>query len=225
MARETLTAKQERFAQLVVIHGTRQRIAYRKAYDACEMADITVDIEASKLMRHPKVAVRIEELRKIAEAKLEVSIENIARQLARIGFLDLRDCYDDQGRLLAPHEMPEGVAMAIDGIDVVEMEGGMKITLPAKDGKKKGGEQAEPAVMHVPMYTKKVRHSRIKALELMAKWRKMLVDQVEHGAPGEFANMDDAQLEAEHVALQVAVNAIERARNRKKVTVKAVKQG
>lgn len=211
MARDALTAQQERFAQLVVIHGKKQRIAYRKAYEAKDMSEAVVDVSASQLMRHPKVAARVEQLRRIAESKLEVTVEGIARQLARIGFLDLRDCYDDLGRLLAPHEMPEYVAMAIDGIDVVEMEGGAKV----------GGADG---IVHVPMYTKKIRHSRIKALELMAKWRKMLVEQVENGAPGEFSSMDDAQLAAEHTALKEAVAIIERARSRKKVTVKAVKQ-
>lgn len=52
----------------------------------------------------------------------------------------------------------------------------------------------------------------------------MLVEQVDAGAPDEFAAMSDEQLEAEHAALEKAVADIDRARKRKKVRVMAVRQ-
>jgi len=223
MARDTLTAQQERFAQLVVVYGTRQRVAYRKAFPLAQAADNSIDVRASELMRHPKVAARISELRDIAAAKLTMTVESIGKQIARIANLDLRDCFDDKGALLPPHEMPENVALALDGIDVVEMAGGMQVTVPGKKNGK-NGEAEEPAIMHVPMYTKKVRFSRAKAVELAAQWRKMLVQKVEVGEPGEFTSMTDEQLAEEEAALDKDLALIERARKRKKVQVKAHKQ-
>jgi hypothetical protein len=208
MSREVLTTQQERFAQLIVIHGAKQRTAYRKAYDAKNMLDITVDAEASKLVRHPKVSVRIEELRAMAEARLETTVANIGKALARIAFLDLRDCFDETGNLLPPHELPEGVAVALDGIDVVENTNTVSVD--------KEGDVASNEVE----YTKKVRFSRIKALEMLGKWKKMFVEQVEHGAPGDFSNLSDEELEQQHKAFTEAASLIERARKSPKPKVK-----
>ena len=57
-----LTARQEKFAQLIS-EGKAQAEAYRQVYDVSGMKDATVWTEASKLVRHPQVAPRIEVLR------------------------------------------------------------------------------------------------------------------------------------------------------------------
>ena len=57
-----LTARQERFAQLITA-GETQAEAYRQAYDVTGMQDATVWSEASKLIRHPQVAPRVEVLK------------------------------------------------------------------------------------------------------------------------------------------------------------------
>jgi hemerythrin len=207
MARDALTPKQERFAQLVVIHGKKQKVAYRKAFENTTMSDADVDTQASHLMRHPKVAARVEQLRAMAEAKIEATVMNIGKALARIAFLDLRDCFDDNGNLLPPHELPEGVAVALDGIDVVENTNTVSVS--------KAGEVASNEVE----YTKKVRFSRVKALEMLGKWKKMFVEQIEHGAPGDFSNMTDAELDEQHKAFTEAAKVIERARKSPKVLV------
>lgn len=56
-----LTIKQERFAQEYVATGNASE-AYRRAYDTHGSPE-TVAIEAHRLVRHPKVAPRIEQLR------------------------------------------------------------------------------------------------------------------------------------------------------------------
>jgi hypothetical protein len=158
-------------------------------------------------MRHPKVSARVEQLRAMAEAKIEATVMNIGKALARIAFLDLRDCFDESGNLLPPHELPEGVAVALDGIDVVENTNTVSVS--------KDGEVASNEVE----YTKKVRFSRVKALEMLGKWKKMFVEQIEHGAPGDFSNMTDAELDEQHKAFTEAAKVIERARKSPKVLV------
>jgi hypothetical protein len=66
-----LTAKQEQFP-LSIVEGKTQADAYRKAYDTSSMQDATVWNEASKLMRHPQVAARLETLKAEAEAARRV---------------------------------------------------------------------------------------------------------------------------------------------------------
>ena len=57
-----LTAKQEAFAQAIA-DGMSQAEAYRTAYDAENMADSSIYVEASKLIDNPNVAQRVKELK------------------------------------------------------------------------------------------------------------------------------------------------------------------
>lgn len=58
----TLTAKQEAFAQGIA-DGLDQASAYRAAYDAENMSDLAIYVEASRIMDNPKVALRVKELK------------------------------------------------------------------------------------------------------------------------------------------------------------------
>lgn len=65
-----LTQKQEQFAQNIFI-GMTQREAYKKAYDAKNMSDKTIDEKACILCKNDKVKTRIEELRgKVADKNI-----------------------------------------------------------------------------------------------------------------------------------------------------------
>ena len=75
-----LTAKQEAFAQAIA-DGLGQADAYRFAYDAENMKDESVYPQASKLMKSPKVATRIAELKaQVADKQLwtrEMSVKGL----------------------------------------------------------------------------------------------------------------------------------------------------
>jgi len=63
----TLKPKQERFAQMYVELGNASE-AYRAAYDSKAKAE-TVNVEASKMLKDPKIALRVQELRDELEEK------------------------------------------------------------------------------------------------------------------------------------------------------------
>ena len=75
-----LTAKQELFAQCIA-DGMGQADAYRTAYDAEGMKDITLYPLASKLMNNSKVATRVAELKsQVVEKQLwtrEMSVKGL----------------------------------------------------------------------------------------------------------------------------------------------------
>lgn len=75
-----LTAKQEAFAQAIA-DGLGQADAYRMAYDAESMKDESVYSQASKLMKNPKVATRVTELKsQVVEKQLwtrEMSVKGL----------------------------------------------------------------------------------------------------------------------------------------------------
>ena len=58
-----LTAKQSRFADYLG-HGLNQTESYRRSYDAQKMSDPSIRVEASRLSRHPKVAARVDFIRR-----------------------------------------------------------------------------------------------------------------------------------------------------------------
>lgn len=58
----SLTAKQEKFCQLVV-EGVNNGEAYREAYDSVGMKPATINREATRLMNNPIIATRIKQLR------------------------------------------------------------------------------------------------------------------------------------------------------------------
>jgi hypothetical protein len=80
MADVKLTAKQELFAQCIA-DGMGQTDAYRTAYDAEGMKDVTLYPLASKVMSNHKVATRIAELKsQVVEKQLwtrEMSVKGL----------------------------------------------------------------------------------------------------------------------------------------------------
>lgn len=56
-----LTPKQEKFIQGIV-NGLTNRDAYKEAYDTDNMSDAAIDVEASRLLRNPNVALRHQEI-------------------------------------------------------------------------------------------------------------------------------------------------------------------
>lgn len=160
--------------------------AYRKVYDASKMTQHTVLRECTDLLARPAIAARVTELQAIANRKLEVSVEKIVTELARIAFFDPRDLFDANGNPIPINELPVDVAAVIAGLDVEEKAGSMKI-VPGSD------VPLEYLASRVKKYKLT---NKLQALEVLAKWKKMLVDRVETGKPGEFSE-DEKTLEDE----------------------------
>ena len=56
-----LTPKQEKFVRNL-IQGMSQREAYKNSYDAENMSDEAIDVEACRLFKDPKISLRYKEL-------------------------------------------------------------------------------------------------------------------------------------------------------------------
>lgn len=90
MAKDDLTPKQEAFAKAYVETGNASE-AYRRAYDVDTMKDENIWTEASKLLTHPKVAPRIEQLQLALQKRHDVTMDKIIQELAKIGFSNMLD--------------------------------------------------------------------------------------------------------------------------------------
>lgn len=138
----------------------------------------TAEVQASKLLRHPKVAAFLEKRRARVEARLELTAERIDQEIARLAFLDVRGAYDEEGRLLAPADMPEDVRRAIAGFE----EDALFETVSVPDGEKEKKVRLQVGV------TRKIKWaSKAEVLGLAAKRMGLLVDRsevkVESGEP------------------------------------------
>ena len=94
---EKLTKKQEKFiAEL--LKGKSQHDAYRAAYDTSRMKDSSIDVNASKLAKSAKVALRLGQLRtkveKRAEEKAVMSAVEALREIESIAKGDISDYLD-----------------------------------------------------------------------------------------------------------------------------------
>lgn len=85
-----LTVKQEAFALAHVEIGNASE-AYRRAYDAAEMSAEAIHVEASRLLAHPKVALRIEELQAAQRRRHAITVDRILAEYTKVAFADAGD--------------------------------------------------------------------------------------------------------------------------------------
>ncbi len=70
-----LTHKQENFAICFTMNNNNKTKAYKESYDCENMSDAAIYVEACRLAKNPKVALRIDELRKERFSNKVLSIE------------------------------------------------------------------------------------------------------------------------------------------------------
>ncbi len=116
-----LTPKREAFA-VGLAEGLSQAAAYRRAFPcSVKWSDNAVHVNASKLASDTQVRLRVAELTTATAAKSEVKLEQIAGELARLSFFDVRKLVRDDGTPLGLHELDDNTARAIVGLDVVSV--------------------------------------------------------------------------------------------------------
>lgn len=245
-----LTPKEADFAFQVVRLGDPNK-AYRLAYDAGGMLPSSVRAAVTRLLQKPRIAERIGELQTVADSKLEVTIERIARETARIAFVDFGELFDDEGRPIPIHLLPVDLRHAVESVTVVERKGmmavGVKMTpqagaeakaLEEAAGKKAKKAKAQKSVEKqdndqamanvtgidfVPVRERKITlHGKLKALELLMRWKKMISDRSDEVTdPNDVRNLTDEALEEEIRANAATLELIERSRKRGEKAVKA----
>ena len=85
-----LTDKQQMFVLKYVINGNNASEAYRSAYDCADMKDESINVEASKLLKNPKVSLWIEQ----ANANVQQVFEDEIKYSAK-------DCFDELAEVQA----------------------------------------------------------------------------------------------------------------------------
>lgn len=137
-----------------------------KAAIAAGYSEKTAYSQGNRLLKNAEVQAALAKEEEKLNSKLDISIERVAKEFARIAFCDTRKLFRDDGSLLPPSQWDDDTAAAIGGMDVNELFEGS------------GEDRSQVG------YIKKVKMTdKVRALEGLGRYLKMFVDKVEISAP------------------------------------------
>jgi phage terminase small subunit len=122
-----LTAKQEKFCQCVA-EGDTYSGAYRKAYNVGKKtSQNTVYVKSSELMDNGKVTVRVDELKKDAIKRNEITIDQVLLQLKNWLLFDPLELIDEDTEAVKNlKDMSKEARMSLAEITVSEIWGSVE---------------------------------------------------------------------------------------------------
>lgn len=99
--------------------GKTQADAHRIAFPKSKSwKDSALYAEASRIASDPKVVARLAELTASGMRKLEITVERVLQERARLAFFDPRKLLDATGRPLSLQELDDDTAACIAGMKV-----------------------------------------------------------------------------------------------------------
>jgi phage terminase small subunit len=162
-----LSDKQRRFVAEYLVTLNATQAAIRAGY-----SEKTAGSQGERLLKNAEVQKSVQAGASKRLDKLELTGNRVLEEMARLGFSDVREWFDETGRLRPLHELGDNAAKAIASIEIVRE----KTT-------RKEGETEEVTVEERVV---KVRAwDKVRALEMLGKYYGLLKDRVEHtGANG-----------------------------------------
>ena len=162
----SLTEDQELFCREYIKDLNGKQAAIRAGY-----AEASAEVQACRLLSHDKVKHFVQVLMDKRNAKLEVSSDDVLRELMKIGYADIRQIFNEDGTIKDPKDWPDDIAKCIASIEVLEEHEGY-----GKDKVFIG-------------YTKKVKFwDKTKCLELIGKHKQLFSDTLNVNINGNLAD-------------------------------------
>lgn len=150
MTKRKLTALQERFKNNV-LKGMNQTDAYLAAGYKCSRS--AARRNAARLMTNADILAAIKRALEGAADKAEITQQRILEEEGRLAFLNPQNLVGADGNLLDLHELPEDVARAITGLEVIKQaDGNLKFKFKFSDK----GRSLERISRHLGMYNDKL---------------------------------------------------------------------
>ena len=177
-----LNDNQRRF--IALYRATTPRNATR-AYEAVYAArGERARADASRLLTNANVRAAIDALDADELRDLGVTPARVLREIARLGFSDVRALYDDTGTLKAPHTLDDDLAAAVAQVEVVSY---------VKE------DSGEPLMQR----THKIRlWNKAENLKLLAQYLKLLTETVTVEHTGEVRHTWQERLTTAHTSLE-----------------------
>lgn len=111
-----LTPKQERFVQEYLVDLNATAAAKRAGY-----SDKTACEQATRLLANVKVQTAIQDAKKARQERTEITQDMVIRELAKLGFFDIRKMFDKDGKPLDISQLDSDTAAALVGLDVQDV--------------------------------------------------------------------------------------------------------
>lgn len=157
-----LPPKKRRFVDEYLIDLNATQAAIRAGFSAR-----TAYSAGQRLLKNVEVASAIKDAQVALAERTGITQERVIRELARIGFADVRQLYDSKGNLKNIQDMDDETASALAGIET-----------ESKSVKADGDEDDEFILTTV---RKVKRWDKVRALELIGKQLGMFVEHHEVG--------------------------------------------
>jgi len=165
MATKKLTPNQRLFIAEYLKDRNATR-SYLAAYPSVK-SENAARVNASKLLTKANIQAAIFEAIKAQEERTQITADKTLREIARVGFSDVRKLFDANGNLKTIADLDDDTAAAIAGVDVVTVGSGDEVA-----------------------YIKKIKlWDKNSALEKLGKHFRMFVDKVEHSADDGLARL------------------------------------
>jgi len=174
-----LTPKQEFFVREYLVDLNATQAAIRAGYSAR-----TAEQQGSRLLMNVEIAQAVQTGMDKRAKKIEITSETVLSEIAKLSFSNVRGLFDETGRLLPVHMLPDDIAASVSSVEVVTSR------VP-------GSEPVE--VEHV---------SKIKfwdkrgSLELLGKHLKLFNDVGSKENPLHINKLPDDELDARLAALE-----------------------
>lgn len=187
--KETIKDRRERLKKLTELPDTMDIICAHLAsngtlLELCELWDVTFGDVMNWIH---KDETREELWFKAQQDRVEWLKHRVKRELEAIAFADLRDCFDDQGRLLKIKDMPERVARSLASCD-------LEVKFVGK------GDDAEEVT------TKKIKfNDKLKAIDSICKQLGLYIEKVEHSGSLKFEDLVGSSM-PDHLIPKTAKN-------------------
>ena len=109
-----MTPRQERFVAEYLVDLNATQAAIRAGYSTKTAASIGYEN-----LRKPEISAFVQATVQRHMAALDLSLERIIAEAARVGISDIRDLFDPETHaILEPHKLPENVARAVASFTV-----------------------------------------------------------------------------------------------------------
>ena len=108
-----LTEKQKVFVAEYLVDLNATQAAIRAKY-----AEKTAYSAGQRLLKDVEVQAAIQREMNRRSERTQITQDNVLNELAKLGFSDIRKVFDDDGRLLPVHMLPDSIAPAISSVKV-----------------------------------------------------------------------------------------------------------
>lgn len=176
-ADDGLTPKQAAFVREYLIDLNATQAAIRAGYSAKTAASI-----GDENLRKPAIAAAVAQALDARAQRTEITADRVLRELAKIGFSDVRKLFSADGQLIPLADLDDDTAASISSVEIVARR-----SVEAVEGEEEqphGGALKRSKATAVEAVHKVKTYDKINALTQIGRHLGMFTDKTEFAAPG-----------------------------------------